>query len=110
MMIEMKVLKVEPRGPSHLIALADHDQRIVLPFFVDPADARAISAALSGELSDRPATHDLLHSIVTGFNIAVRRVRPALARSMREDESILYPFSVLRDITGGDHERCSDRT
>src|ERR671930_1083492 len=73
-MIEMNVLKVEPRGQSHLIALVDRDQRIVLPFLVDPADARAISAALSGEPSDRPATHDLLHSIVTGFNIAVRRV------------------------------------
>jgi bifunctional DNase/RNase len=68
------VLKVEPRGQTHLIALGDRDQRIVLPFFVDPADARAISAALSGEPSDRPTTHDLLHSIVTGFNIAVRRV------------------------------------
>ena len=74
MMIEMKVLKVEPRGQTHLIALGDRDQRIVLPFFVDPTDARAISAALSGEPSDRPATHDLLHSIVTGFNIAVHRV------------------------------------
>jgi CubicO group peptidase (beta-lactamase class C family) len=74
MMIEMKVLKVEPRGQTLFIALGDRDQRVVLPFVVDPANARAISAALSGEPSDRPTTHDLLHSIVAGFNIAVRRV------------------------------------
>src|SRR5918911_2607592 len=73
-MIEMKVLKVEPRGQTHLMALCDPDQRVVLPFVVDPINARAISTVLSDVPSDRPTTHDLLHRIVTGFNIAVRRV------------------------------------
>jgi uncharacterized protein len=45
-----------------------------IPVFVDGTVAESIAAALSGEKLARPLSHDLMRSILEGFNARVSRV------------------------------------
>jgi bifunctional DNase/RNase len=45
-----------------------------IPVFVDPTVAESIASALSGARPPRPLSHDLMHSILEGFNGKVSRV------------------------------------
>jgi bifunctional DNase/RNase len=45
-----------------------------IPIFVDGTVAESIAAALSGAKLVRPLSHDLMHSILQGFNGKVSRV------------------------------------
>ena len=45
-----------------------------IPVFIDAVVAESIQGALSGRRTERPLSHDLMHSILTGFEARVSRV------------------------------------
>jgi uncharacterized protein len=49
-------------------------EKKAIPIFVDGTVAESIAAALSGAKLNRPLSHDLMHSILQGFNGKVSRV------------------------------------
>jgi bifunctional DNase/RNase len=57
---------------GHVVLLRAQGKAI--PIFVDPVVAQSIHGALSGEKFPRPLTHDLVHTILEGFDGKVSRV------------------------------------
>jgi hypothetical protein len=63
------------------VRLTDHGHVVLLqaegkaiPVFVDPTVALSIHAALTGEKTPRPLSHDLMHTILTALNARVTQV------------------------------------
>ena len=57
---------------GHVVLLKARDKAI--PIFVDAIVAQSIHGALTGEKYPRPLSHDLMHSILQGFDARVSRV------------------------------------
>jgi bifunctional DNase/RNase len=68
--IEQTEVALSPVG--HVVLLKAQNRAI--PIFVDPIVAQSIQGALSGEKTPRPLSHDLMHSILEGFDGKVSRV------------------------------------
>jgi bifunctional DNase/RNase len=71
---QVRIQNVEVRatvaGPVVLLRV----YKRVLPIFVDAVVAESIQGALTKKRSPRPLTHDLMHSVLTGFNGKVTQV------------------------------------
>jgi uncharacterized protein len=71
---ELKVESVEVRlsamGPAVLLRIGNR----AIPVLVDPTVAQSIEGALSGQKPARPLSHDLMHSVLKGFDGRVTRV------------------------------------
>ena len=57
---------------GHIVLLKA--QNMAVPIFVDAIVAQSIHGALSGEKYPRPLTHDLMRSVLEGFDGKVSRV------------------------------------
>jgi bifunctional DNase/RNase len=68
--IEQVEVRVTPIGPVVLLKV----QNKAIPIFVDGVVAQSIHGALSGEKLPRPLSHDLMHTILQGFDGKVSRV------------------------------------
>ena len=53
-------------------------RKTVIPIFVDPTVAGSIQGALTGEKAPRPLSHDLMHTILQAYGMAVVQVRISL--------------------------------
>ena len=75
-MIEMEVVAVQPEPNSNrpLVWLKDKDQRIFLPIAIGNFEATAIYMALYNEPPPRPISHDLLRSVLDGFDVQVEGI------------------------------------
>lgn len=62
--IEKVDIIVSPVGPVVLL----HARNRAIPVFVDAVVAESIQAALTGAKLPRPLTHDLMHSVLLGFD------------------------------------------
>jgi bifunctional DNase/RNase len=71
---QVRIQNVEVRatvaGPVVLLRV----YKRVLPIFVDAIVAESIQGALTKKRSPRPLTHDLMHSVLTGFDGKVTQV------------------------------------
>lgn len=56
-------VRLSDRGPVVLLKAENR----TIPIFVDPTVAGSILGALTGQKMRRPLSHDLMHSILTGF-------------------------------------------
>ena len=68
--IEDTEVRVSPFGPVVLLRV----QKKAIPIFVDAIVAESIHGALTGERFARPLSHDLMRSILQGFDGKVTRV------------------------------------
>ena len=75
--LQAEELKVEDtevyttaRGAAVLLRIGNR----AIPVFVDPVVAESIQAAQSGRKPVRPLTHDLMHSVLAGFEGRVTKV------------------------------------
>jgi uncharacterized protein len=68
--IEQVDVRVSPVGPVVLLKV----QNKAIPIFVDAVVAQSIHGALSGETLPRPLSHDLMRTILEGFEGKVSRV------------------------------------
>ena len=57
-------------GPAVLLRVGNR----AIPVFVDPIVAQSIHGALGGQKPVRPLSHDLMHSVLTGFGGRVSQV------------------------------------
>ncbi|MEO1619781.1 MAG: bifunctional nuclease family protein [Cyanobacteria bacterium J06632_3] len=75
-MIEMKVAGIAIDGGTRnpVILLRDSSQRRQLPIFISPEQSRAIRSVLEGEKTSRPMTHDLIVSLITAWDMTLKRV------------------------------------
>ena len=71
---EVLRIHVEERTGAPVLLLRERGGPRVLPIWIGPAEARAIAAALAGEVPPRPQTHDLAGSLVATLGGAVERV------------------------------------
>ena len=68
--VESTEVALAPFG--HVVLLKAQNRAI--PIFIDPIVAQSIQGALGGEKSPRPLTHDLMRSVLEGFDGKVTRV------------------------------------
>lgn len=75
-LVEVSVhgLGTEPKTQQHVVVLRENDGTRVLPIFVGPCEAQAITRLLRREAFPRPLTHDLLALLVEGLHAKVSRV------------------------------------
>lgn len=75
-MIEVKIrdLKVDAKNQFPVVILQSVDGSRALPIWIGPPEASAIALELAGKKFQRPLTHDLLVSILTGVGARVRHV------------------------------------
>ncbi len=70
--IEITVKGVVPTNNGCAVFLGDNKKTFVI--YVDELIGAAISRAISGEQAERPQTHDLIISMLKGFEAKVERV------------------------------------
>jgi bifunctional DNase/RNase len=70
----LRIERIEVRGSAVGPVVLLRAQGKAIPIFVDLIVAASIQAALAGDKLPRPLTHDLMHSILEGFDGKVSRV------------------------------------
>ena len=68
--VESTEVRLSEMGPAVLLRVGNR----AIPVFVDPVVAQSIQGALGGQKALRPLTHDLMHSVLTGFGARVTQV------------------------------------
>ena len=68
--IESTEVRMSEAGPAVLLRVGNR----AIPVFVDPVVAQSIQGALGGHKPVRPLSHDLMHSVLTGFGGRVSQV------------------------------------
>lgn len=71
-LVRVEETEVVASAAGHVVLLKA--QNMAVPIFVDPIVAQSIHGALTGEKSPRPLTHDLMRSVLEGFDGKVSRV------------------------------------
>ena len=75
-MVEMRIygLTLDAQSKSPVVILRDMDNDVMLPIWVGPMEAMAISLVLNKEHLPRPLTHDLFLLTLRGLKAKLRRV------------------------------------
>jgi len=68
--VESTEVRMSEVGPAVLLRVGNR----AIPVFVDPVVAQSIRGALGGHKPLRPLSHDLMHSVLTGFGGRVSQV------------------------------------
>lgn len=94
---EVKVQAVvrDPRTAQPVVLLADPTGRRTMPIWIGEAEAMALEAAMEGQVSKRPMTHDLLASVINRLEASVEEVR---VTALKED--IYYALILLKGPRG----------
>jgi bifunctional DNase/RNase len=76
-MIEVQVARigVDATSQAYVVMLQEKDGERVLPIWIGRPEAEAIAAHINGVPHDRPLTHDLAASLITGLGALLRRVQ-----------------------------------
>ena len=75
-MLEVYVsgLAFDTLSKAPVVLLKEIDGQRVLPIWIGPNEAAVIALELSGVSSKRPLTHDLLKSVMNGFNAKLQKI------------------------------------
>ena len=75
-MIQVKVwsLAVDEKNQFPVVILQSLDGSKRLPIWIGPPEASAIAMEIAGKKFQRPLTHDLMVSMLTGLDVKVTRV------------------------------------
>ncbi len=84
MEVEMKIrgLMMDPVTNVPIVVLKEVDTDAVLPIWVGSYEANAIALEIEKVATPRPMTHDLLKSLLVGFDAEIRRV---VVTELRDD-------------------------
>jgi hypothetical protein len=91
-MIEMTIdsIRVNLTNYQQIVVLKEKAVECYLPIFIGPIEARAIVLKLQGATVPRPATHDLLHSVIGALGA---RVDSVIISGLKSD--IFYAKIIL---------------
>lgn len=73
--MEVKVVRIDPVTQTPVVILSDKEGRKALPIWIGLPEANAIDKELKQIASQRPMTHDLIHSILKQTNVKVKEVK-----------------------------------
>ncbi|MCX8118730.1 MAG: DUF151 domain-containing protein [Desulfobacterota bacterium] len=73
--MEVKAVRIDPVSQTPVVILSDKEGRKALPIWIGLPEANAIDKELKQISSQRPMTHDLLHSILKQTNVKVKEVK-----------------------------------
>lgn len=73
-------ISIDPESKSPVLILRGKGDDRILPIWIGPAEAGAISAAISNASLPRPLTHDLMATVLRSLNVTVTSVRIAAVR------------------------------
>jgi bifunctional DNase/RNase len=93
--VEVQAVVRDPRTAQPVVLLADPTGRRSMPIWIGEAEAMALEAAMEGQVSKRPMTHDLLASVITRLEATLEEVR---VTELKED--IYYALILLRGPRG----------
>lgn len=88
-MLEVKIESVSITDIGFVVFLKNEENKKVLPIFVGPVEAQAISVAMVRGRSKRPMTHDLIRLLLSSLRVNLEKVE---ITEMREDTfySVMY--------------------
>lgn len=98
--VEKVEVQLSVLGPVVLLRA----QRKAIPIFVDAVVAESIHAALSGQKTQRPLSHDLMHTILKEFDARVSQV----VVTLKEQTYYADLTVVMRDKSKVFDSRSSD--
>lgn len=73
-------ISVDPESKSPIMMLRVKGESRVLPIWIGPAEAGAISVAINGLPMPRPLTHDLMLTILRSLNVVLTAARITAVR------------------------------
>jgi len=73
--MEVKGVRLDTLGQNPVVILADREGKKALPIWIGLLEANAIDRELKNIPSQRPMTHDLLHSILAQIQVKVKEVK-----------------------------------
>lgn len=75
-MVEMELNKIviDEKRHDQLIVLKEKNGTRVLPIVIGLAEASSIKVKISGLLSPRPLTHDLLHTMINNLDASIEKI------------------------------------
>jgi bifunctional DNase/RNase len=84
MEVEMKIrgLMMDPDSKMPIVILKDVSGNTILPIWVGNYEAHAIALEIEKVAPQRPMTHDLIRTVLTGLRTGVRKV---VVTELRED-------------------------
>lgn len=68
-------LGLDSASNTYVVLLQERDGDRVLPIWIGRPEAESIATQINGVKHDRPLTHDLCNSIITGLGATLRRVQ-----------------------------------
>lgn len=73
--VDLLGIRLEPTARVHVLLLQEQDgDHRILPIFIGPSEAEAISLAIDHVTTPRPLTHDLLQSVIEELGGTLRLV------------------------------------
>ena len=73
-MLAVKIIGVSVTDIGFVIFLKNTDREKVLPIFIGPVEAQAISMASLGKKTKRPLTHELIERILSADDLTIAKV------------------------------------
>lgn len=67
-------IRVHVQTGQHVVILKERSADRYLPIWIGPYEANAIALKITGQKSERPITHDLVHRALDEFGIKLRRI------------------------------------
>lgn len=96
--VKVQAVVRDPRTAQPVVLLADPTGKRTMPIWIGEAEAMALEAAMEGQVSKRPMTHDLLASVITRLEASVEEVQ---VTELKED--IYYALILLKGPRGVIH-------
>lgn len=93
--VKVQAVVRDPRTAQPVVLLADPTGRRTMPIWIGEAEAMALEAAMEGQVSKRPMTHDLLASVISRLEASVEEVRVTELK-----EEIYYALILLKGPRG----------
>ncbi len=106
-MREMTVtgISIDRENKSPVLILREQDSDRILPVWIGPAEAGAISVALNHMHTPRPLTHDLMVTILHSLNVAITGARIIAVREgtfYAEIDLLAHGFPLTMDCRPSD--------
>lgn len=92
--IEVKIYSIATSITESIIFLDEINGIRLLPIWIGPFEAQAIAIKMSGYISPRPMTHDLIYKIINKLGIKIKKV------SIKNIEDNTYFASIFLEKDG----------
>lgn len=106
-MLEVTVtgISIDPENKSPILILRARESDRILPIWIGPAEAGAITVALNRMHTPRPLTHDLMVTVLHSLNVAISAARIVSVRGgtfYAEIDLLAHGFPLTVDCRPSD--------